>query len=156
MTIEYDLLIEKALIVDGTGAPGYEGELATKGEKVVAISKEHIKGDAAKVIDGSGHIVSPGFIDVHNHGDISILHYPQAEGFLHQGVTTFVGGQCGNSPGPFGDWIGMPWFHSDIYMDINPVMYGNEWLMPRDAFNKRHMEVYGWELAHTWRQGAEA
>lgn len=146
MTIEYDLLIEKALIVDGTGAPGYEGELATKGERIAAISKENIEGDAAKVIDGSGHVVSPGFIDVHNHGDISILHYPRAEGFLHQGITTFVGGQCGNSPGPFGDWIGMPWFHSDIYRDINPVMYGNDWLMPRDAFNRRHREVYGWEI----------
>jgi len=146
MTIEYDLVIKSALIVDGTGAPSYNGDLATKGERIAAISKERIKGDAAKVIDGSGHVVSPGFVDVHNHGDISILHYPRAEGFLHQGITTFIGGQCGNSPGPFGDWIGMPWFHSDIYMDINPVMYGNDWLMPRDAFNSRHREVYGWEI----------
>jgi len=146
MTIEYDLLIKDALIVDGTGAPGFKGELATKGERIAAVSKKRIEGDAAMVIDGSGHVVSPGFIDVHNHGDISILHYPRAEGFIHQGVTTFVGGQCGNSAGPLGDWIGMPWFHSDIYMDINPVMYGNEWLMPRDAFNTRHREVYGWEI----------
>jgi hypothetical protein len=49
-------------------------------------------------------------------------------------------------PGPFGEYIGLPWVLSDLYMDIDPSMYVKEWLQPRKKVNERHMEIYGWEI----------
>jgi len=143
------ILIKNGHIVDGTGAEPYVGDLAITDDRITKISKEPITGDADQVIDAKGQVVSPGFIDVHNHGDLSILYYPKADGFVRQGITTFVGGQCGDSMGPFGDYIGLPWIHGDIYTDIAPMMYVKDWLQPRDLFNERHREVYGWEI--DWR-----
>ncbi len=153
MTDEFDIIIKNAYIVDGTGAPGYKGILAVKDQRIAALSKTGVKGDATRVIDAQGMAVTPGFIDVHNHGDLSILYYPKAEGFVHQGITTFVGGQCGDSPGPFGDWIGLPWVLGDVYDDIDPRMYFKNLLQPRDVLNQRHKELYGWEI--DWRTMGE-
>ena len=117
------ILIKNGIIVDGTGAEPYRGDLTITDDRITKISKEHITGDFEQVIDAKDQVVSPGFIDVHNHGDLSILYYPKADGFVRQGITTFVGGQCGDSMGPFGDYIGLPWIHGDIYTDIAPMMY---------------------------------
>ncbi|HUV34323.1 MAG TPA: amidohydrolase family protein [Candidatus Desulfaltia sp.] len=144
MTEEYDVLVRNALIVDGTGAQAVKGSVAVKNEKIMGVGS--VKGDAVKTIDAEGKVVSPGFIDVHNHGDLSIIYYPKAEGFIMQGITTFVGGQCGTSPGPYGEYIGQPWVLSDLYADVAPSMYVREWLIPRDTLNLRHKEVYGWEI----------
>jgi N-acyl-D-aspartate/D-glutamate deacylase len=147
MPEEYDVLIRNALIVDGTGAPACKGSVAVKGEKIVGVGK--VSGDAAEAVNARGRVVSPGFIDVHNHGDLSIMYYPRAEGFTMQGITTFVGGQCGSSPGPYGEYIGQPWVLGDLYADVAPAMYERDWLIPRDALNLRHREVYGWEIDWT-------
>jgi len=146
MAEDYDIIIKDGLIVDGTGDQGYKGSLAIKDERLVSVSDEEIRGRAGKIIEAKGLVVSPGFIDVHNHGDLSILYYPDAPGFIRQGITTFVGGQCGDSPGPFGEYIGLPWVLSDLYEEINPSMYVKEWLQPRDKVNERHREVHGWEI----------
>ncbi|MBE0633748.1 D-aminoacylase, partial [Candidatus Bathyarchaeota archaeon] len=66
MSDEIDILIKNALIVDGTGAPSYKGALAVNGERITAVSKAPVKGDAVTVIDAKGMAVTPGFIDVHN------------------------------------------------------------------------------------------
>ena len=150
---EHDVHIKNGLIVDGSGAEPFKGELSIKNGIITAISKGPIEGDAVRVIDAGGQAVSPGFIDVHNHGDLSILYYPKADGFVRQGITTFVGGQCGDSMGPFGDYIGLPWIHGDLYADISPRMYVKDWLQPRDLFNERHMEIFGWEI--DWRNLSE-
>lgn len=147
--VEYEIIIRNGLIVDGSGEAPFKGEIAISGERVASVSKTSIKGDASRVIEANGNVISPGFIDVHNHGDLSILYYPKADGFVRQGITTFVGGQCGDSMGPFGDYIGLPWVHSDLYTDIAPKMYVKDWLQPRDRFNERHKELYGWEI--DWR-----
>ena len=144
-----DILIKNGLIVDGSGEEPFKGEVLIKDERVSSISEESIKSDAERLIDARGQVVSPGFIDVHNHGDLSILYYPRAEGFVRQGITTFVGGQCGNTMGPFGDYIGLPWIHSDIYSEIAPTMYVKDWLQPRDQVNEKHKEYYGWEIDWT-------
>ena len=148
MSEECDILIKNASIVDGTGSPAYRGAVAVTGERVSVIGKVEgdLRVDAEKIIDAGGLTVAPGFIDVHNHGDLSILYYPEAPGFVRQGITTFVGGQCGDSPGPFGDYIGLPWVLGDLYVDVAPKMLEREWLVPRDLLNPRHREVYGWEI----------
>jgi len=58
---------------------------------------------AAAVIDGRGLVLTPGFIDLHNHSDLTVLADPQAESMLGQGVTTMVVGNCGSSVAP---WLG--------------------------------------------------
>ena len=147
MSDEHDILIKNASIVDGTGSPAYKGAIAIKGERIVAVSEEgDLKEDAKTVINAKGLTVTPGFIDVHNHGDLSILYYSKADGFVRQGITTFVGGHCGDSPGPFGEYIGLPWVLRDLYHDVRPRMNRNEWLIPRDLINPRHKELYGWEI----------
>lgn len=148
MPEEHDILIKNASIVDGTGSPAYKGAIAVKGERIAAIGKVEgdLKVDAETVIDAEGLTVAPGFIDVHNHGDLSILYYPEAPSFVRQGITTFVGGNCGDSPGPFGEYVGMPWFLRDLYTDLAPRMFSREWLIPRGLLNPRHKELYGWEI----------
>jgi len=144
MSDEYDILIKNAHIVDGTGASGYKGAIAVKGERIAAVGD--VSGDAVKVIDAGGHVVSPGFIDVHNHGDMTIIYYPTAEGFLRQGITTFVGGNCGSSPGPFGDLLGIGMMNSDIVADIAPDNWGSGKMLTREELNPHHKEVHGFDI----------
>jgi N-acyl-D-amino-acid deacylase len=95
---EYDLVIQNATIVDGTGKPGAQGSVAVQGERIAAVGAA--PGTAAATIDGSGLVVCPGFVDPHSHADMSIYALPKAENLIMQGITTFVGGQCGQCPAP--------------------------------------------------------
>jgi len=104
----YDVLIKNTTIVDGTGKEAFKGSVAIKDEKIVAVGK--VEGDAAVIIDGSGLVSCPGFIDPHSHADLTILNYPLAENLVMQGITTFVGGNCGLSMAPqknltFSQWL---------------------------------------------------
>ena len=58
-----------------------------------------------QIIDASGKIVAPGFIDMHTHSERRSLDFPLVENYLQQGVTTMVGGNCGGSPYPIKDFI---------------------------------------------------
>ncbi|WP_372722544.1 amidohydrolase family protein [Immundisolibacter sp.] len=90
----YDLLIENARIVDGTGAPAYSGSLAVKDGRIVAMGSIHSR-EARQTIDARGQVLAPGFVDPHTHYDAQIawdaLLTPSAE----HGVTTVVMGNCG-------------------------------------------------------------
>ena len=142
---EFDLLIRNALIVDGKGKPGYTGSIAVTGDKVAQIGE--VRGDAHKEIDASGLVASPGFIDAHSHGDGTILYYPKAQSYLLQGVTTFVGGQCGGSPAPIGDKITLPGIASDFIEElIRFKYYPEKTLFPRDQVNALMKEKFGWTV----------
>ena len=151
MSYDCDILIKNGAIVDGTGSAPYKGAVAVKDERIVAVGK--VEGDLTKgadtVIDAEGMAVTPGFIDVHNHGDMTILYYPQADGYLRQGITTFVGGNCGSSPAPFEDEVSLGMGLYDLYYDLSPDMYYPTTLVDRDAFNEKHREMFGWEV--NWR-----
>ncbi len=67
---EYDILIKNAMIVDGTGKKPYKGSVAIKDDRIAAVGD--VEGTAAKTVDAKGYIVSPGFIDVHDHGYLGI------------------------------------------------------------------------------------
>jgi len=94
-----DILIRGGTIVDGTGNPRFTGDVGICGEKIVEISR-NIQKPAKKVIDATGLIVSPGFIDVHSHDDLAVLHDESMLSKLMQGVTTTIVGNCGLGPTP--------------------------------------------------------
>jgi N-acyl-D-amino-acid deacylase len=93
----YDLLIVDGSVVDGTGAPAYESDIAIVGDKIVKIGELN-DAKAKQVIDATGLTAAPGFIDLHTHADRNIMDNPGAENYLRQGVTTILAGNCGNSP----------------------------------------------------------
>ena len=91
-----DYLIKNGTIIDGLGNPAIEANLLIR-NGIMEIVKPGDKVNAVNIIDAKGLIVSPGFIDVHNHSDQSINNPERKlnEGFIRQGVTTIVGGPDG-------------------------------------------------------------
>ena len=96
--MDCDLLIENVSIVDGTGSEPYRGSVAVCGHTIEAVGE--ISCTATTVIDGRGHALAPGFIDVHTHDDLYLLRSPQMLPKLSQGVTTVITGNCGISAAP--------------------------------------------------------
>lgn len=115
----FDLLITNVHIVDGTGHPGFHGEVGVRDGRIVHVLGTHegapadpqhrglgnvsgadSDGRARQVIDAQNQVLSPGFIDLHSHSDFSIMAAPEAETQLVQGVTTALVGNCGSSPFP--------------------------------------------------------
>lgn len=91
----YDLLIKGGRIIDGSGGPSWEGDLAAKQGRIVALGA--LEGEACEVIEAGGLAVAPGFIDMHTHSDLSFLLDPTAQSKVRQGVTLEVTGNCGMS-----------------------------------------------------------
>ena len=98
MASSFDLVIKGGLVVDGTGNPWLRKDIGITNGKITGLG--HITEDSGETMDATGMIVSPGFIDLHNHSDFSILAYPSAESYIMQGVTTAVVGNCGMSLAP--------------------------------------------------------
>ena len=93
----FDLLLKGGLICDGSGAKKpYKGDVAVKDGKIAEVN-ESINSQAQTVLDISGLVVSPAFIDKHSHSDGSFLHDDRSESKIYQGVATEVVGQCGSS-----------------------------------------------------------
>ena len=102
--MELDLIIKNGKIIDGAGNPWYVADVGIKNSKIYTIGKLG-KVDSKQIINASGQIVAPGFIDAHSHGDFNTLVYRDMENIIHQGITTIVAGQCGSSPAPMSDII---------------------------------------------------
>jgi N-acyl-D-aspartate/D-glutamate deacylase len=95
---ESDILIKGGTIFDGTGNPSFKKDISIINGKINTIGdfKKNIKNS----LNVKGMIVSPGFIDIHNHADQGILAFPYADNYIMQGVTTCVVGNCGLSMAP--------------------------------------------------------
>lgn len=107
MAGKVDLVIENALVVDGTGWPGYGADVAVKDGKISEIGVLN-DCNAEERINASGLVLSPGFIDVHTHDDVALLNTPDMPFKLSQGVTTVVAGNCGMSVAPLASTDRMP------------------------------------------------
>jgi N-acyl-D-amino-acid deacylase len=93
MTDMYDLLIRGGTIVDGTGQPPFQADIAIRNGRIVALKKRSAA--AAEEIDATGKIVTPGFVDVHTHYDGQITWEHTLAPSSDHGVTTVVMGNCG-------------------------------------------------------------
>jgi len=155
MSERYDILIKDSRIIDGTGRPAFKGSIGIEDEKITIVGS--IQGDATREIDGSGLVVCPGFIDMHNHGDLTVLQYPLAENYLMQGITSFVGGNCGASMAPIKEF--MPWgiftpgFVESWWHEVEPHTYGPPQLLQLDKYGELLEEKLGFAI--DWRTFGE-
>jgi len=99
--LNYDVVIKNTSVFDGSLKPAFRADVAVKDGMIVKVEKS-IKGSAAKVINGKGLYVTPGFIDLHTHVDRGMYFAENRAclNYLKQGVTTIIGGQCGTSAWP--------------------------------------------------------
>jgi len=95
----FDLVLANGRILDGCGNPWFWGDLAIRRGRIVEVAPAGTL-QGRKVVDVDGRFVTPGFVDVHTHSDLSILVNRRAESAVHQGATTHVIGNCGMSPAP--------------------------------------------------------
>jgi N-acyl-D-amino-acid deacylase len=97
--IEADVVVRGAMLYDGSGAAGVVGDVAVRGERIVAVGHFTVAGHP-RIVDGKGLVVAPGFIDLHTHSDYPLQRESTRANrcYLHQGVTTVVTGNCGSGP----------------------------------------------------------
>jgi N-acyl-D-amino-acid deacylase len=129
--VAFDLLIRGGLVVDGSGArPATPADVGISGDRIAAIGA--LDGaTAARTIDATGQVVSPGFIDVHAHSEIALLGGPHRYGALAQGVTTQLLG-----PDGFG-WAQLPPARARELWEYTKFAYGGrdltfDWPTPQD------------------------
>jgi N-acyl-D-amino-acid deacylase len=91
----YDVVISGGRVVDGSGAPGRQADVAIKDGRIVVVGAVR-KAAAREVVDATGLVVAPGFVDIHTHAD-DLAEHPRAENFARMGVTSIVAGNCGGS-----------------------------------------------------------
>jgi N-acyl-D-amino-acid deacylase len=116
------LLLRGGTVIDGTGAPRFAADIRIERERIVAIGPA-LPAHGATVLDVTGRIVAPGFIDVHTHDDQIVLAAPEMLPKISQGVTTVVVGNCGISLAPL--------MHADVPPPLN--LLGNKFVHPTMA-----------------------
>ena len=119
-----DLTIRNATVIDGSGSPGFAADVSVQEGRIVAVGEGLA---ATREVDGTGMVLSPGFVDTYCHDDGAFIRYPGMEFKVAQGVTTCVNGNCGfssipNIPGHTfmpGDIVGgrSDWTDLDSYFD---------------------------------------
>ena len=140
----YDVLIKDGLVYDGSTSEPMVEDVGIKGDKIVAVGK-NLAGSASRIINAEGLIVTPGFIDVHNHtdlnillawiqsgkwGDLSILtpEWKNNQNYSTQGVTTIVTGLCGGGFFDTIEWLQLIYstkFRCNVYHLIPYGMFRN-------------------------------
>lgn len=100
-----EIVVRWGLVVDGTGAPGRRADVAVTDGRIVAVG-EGLRG--RRELDAAGHVVAPGFIDIHTHYDAQVFWDPSLTPSSHHGVTTVIAGNCGFSIAPIrADGVGI-------------------------------------------------
>ncbi len=132
--IEADVVIRGATLYDGSGAAGVVGDLAVRGERIVAVGRFTVAGQP-RILDAKGLVIAPGFIDLHTHSDYPLQKAATRANrcYLHQGVTTVVTGNCGSGPVDTGAYyrtlekgkVGSNVLHQVPHNDVRRQVMGN-------------------------------
>lgn len=101
---DFFIIIKNGSVVDGSGNKPYRADVGIRRGKIKEVGILTGK-KASHVIDASGLMICPGFIDLHTHADRSILKHPDGHNYIRQGVTTVLGGNCGGSQFPIGQFL---------------------------------------------------
>jgi N-acyl-D-aspartate/D-glutamate deacylase len=109
---DFDILIRNGRIVDGTGNPSFIADVGIRDGKTTAIGRlaNHT---AARMIDANSLVVAPGFIDIHNHSDDTIIEDGNAESMVRQGVTSMIFGE-GGSAAPSAAWKDFSSYYAEL------------------------------------------
>jgi predicted amidohydrolase YtcJ len=144
--IAADIILKAGTVVDGTGAPARKADVAIRGERIVAVGMFE-PGPEAKVIDATGLIVAPGFIDLHTHSDEGITKTKTRANLNYQtqGVTTIVTGNCGGGALDVGKYLdaidehgaGTNVIHLIPHGTLRASVFGNAERPPTSAEMKR-------------------
>jgi len=101
---DWDVLIRGGSVANGSGQSAFAADVAIRDDRIVRISPTPLDPDrATRVIDATGKLVTPGFVDIHTHLD-PLLRLPGGESHVRQGVTTALGGPDGSAPWPLGEY----------------------------------------------------
>ena len=142
------IIIRKGTIINGNKEDSFIGDIKIAGDKIEKIL-DNIEESADIEIFADGKIVCPGFIDPHSHADVDLLFAPENKANLMQGVTTFIGGNCGDSLVPVGkeNWE-MGTQHYAKLKNFVPYYYDQS-IPPMDKENaiKEYKESYGVDLS---------
>lgn len=95
----FDILITGGKLIDGTGSPARQADVGIVGDRIKAIGALP-QDNAANIVHAHGHVICPGFIDMHTHSDLTALLEPECSSKVRQGVTTELVGHCGFSAFP--------------------------------------------------------
>ncbi len=102
----FDLVITGAMVLIGDGSAPFLAEVGIRDGRIAEIGNLRVA-DGVPILRARGRFVCPGFIDIHTHAETGLTHYPGAENYLLQGVTTVVGGNCGSSHFPISELVKM-------------------------------------------------
>src|SRR4029077_11559364 len=161
-SLVFDLKITGGTVVDGTGADRFRADIGIKDGVIVDVVRRgandpELSGDAAETIDATGHVVAPGFVDIHTHYDGQVSWDGLLEPSSGHGVTTVVSGNCGVGFAPVRP--GREQWLIELMEGVEDIpgtalAEGITWQwesFPQylDAIEKRHLAVdFGTQIAH--------
>ena len=154
---KYDLILTGGTVVDGLGNPSYRADVAVKRDKIVSISKEGFnREDTQDILDITGRVVSPGFIDNHAHIQTTIHEHPLAENFTRQGITTILATlHSGDQPWPLDEYA------ASLRVTPNVGFYaGHTWTrkqvlgLENRAPSEDELDKMRWYVEESMKQGA--
>ncbi len=155
----YDLVLTGATVVDGTRAKPYEADVCIKDGKIAEITP-NFSGESREVVDITGKVIAPGFIDIHSHSDACPLVSFSPDGKLYQGITTEIAGNCGTSilpSAPDKEAMIQQYFVSETQMPIGDLCLDGIFGMKEYAERARQNGFainYGMLVGHGTLRGA--